>query len=302
MLREHATRRRKGAGARCLVPYGRPSPWPPLFQEANRGRPPAAAIPARADVAYLPGVTDSPVETRPKAVLLLSGGLDSTTTLALAREEGFDVYALTFQYGQRHAHEVEAARRIAARHGVVRHELVAIDLTTFGGSALTSDALAVPKDRAAHEIAHGVPVTYVPARNTIFLAFALGWAEVLGASDIFIGVNALDYSGYPDCRPEFVDAFERLANLAIAATAEGRTRIRVRAPLLHLSKREIIRLGTRLGVDFSMTTSCYDPSPTGEACGRCDACQLRLKGFAEGGTSDPARYQPPFQHDSEIPR
>ena len=244
----------------------------------------------------------SPLDsTRPKAVLLLSGGLDSTTTLALAREEGFDVYALTFRYGQRHAHEVEAARRVALHHGVVRHEVVTIDLATFGGSALTSDAIDVPKDRGANEIAGGVPVTYVPARNTIFLAFALGWAEVLGASEIFIGVNALDYSGYPDCCPEYVDAFERLANLAIAAAVEGRTRIRVRAPLLHLTKREIIRLGTRLGVDYSMTTSCYDPSPTGEACGRCDACQLRLKGFAEGGERDPARYQPPFQHAHERP-
>ena len=226
----------------------------------------------------------------PKAVLLLSGGLDSTTMLALARSEGFDVHALTFRYGQRHAHEVEAAQRVARLHGVTRHQVVDIDLATFGGSALTSGDVAVPKDRPAAELASGVPVTYVPARNTIFLSFALAWAEVLGAADIFIGVNALDYSGYPDCRPEYVDAFERLANLATAAAVEGRTRIRIRAPLLHLTKREIIELGTRLGVDYAMTTSCYDPSPSGEACGHCDACQLRLKGFADGGRRDPARY------------
>ena len=238
---------------------------------------------------------------RPKAVLLLSGGLDSTTTLALAVEEGFDVHALTFRYGQRHAHEVEAARRVARRYVVTRHEVVSIDLATFGGSALTSDALEVPKDRSGRQIAHGIPVTYVPARNTIFLSFALAWAEVLGAADIFIGVNALDYSGYPDCRPEFVDAFERLANLATAAAVEGRTRLRIRAPLLHLGKRDIIALGERLGVDYALTTSCYDPSPSGEACGRCDACHLRLAGFAAGGRTDPAAYQPPFQHDHLTP-
>ena len=230
-------------------------------------------------------------------MLLLSGGLDSTTMLALAREEGFDLHALTFRYGQRHAHEVEAARRVAREYGVVRHEIVDIDLATFGGSALTSDSLAVPKDRPADDMARGIPVTYVPARNTIFLSFALAFAEVLDASDIFIGVNALDYSGYPDCRPEYVDAFERLANLATAAAVEGRRHIRIRAPLLHLTKREIIQLGTRLGVDYAMTTSCYDPSASGEACGHCDACQLRLRGFAEGGSRDPA----PYQHDRERP-
>ena len=208
------------------------------------------------------------------------------------------MHALTFRYGQRHAHEVEAARRVAARWGVTRHQFVDIDLATFGGSALTDDDVAVPKDRPADEMAHGIPVTYVPARNTIFLSFALAWAEVLGAGDIFIGVNALDYSGYPDCRPEFVDAFERLANLATAAAVEGRVRLRVRAPLLHMTKREIIALGTRLGVDYAMTTSCYDPAPNGDACGHCDACQLRLKGFADGGTTDPARYRAPtYQHD-----
>jgi 7-cyano-7-deazaguanine synthase len=234
--------------------------------------------------------SSAPTHAGARAVLLLSGGLDSTTMLALARSEGFAVHALTFRYGQRHAHEVEAARRVALRHGATAHQVVDIDLATFGGSALTSADVAVPKDRPASELAQGIPVTYVPARNTIFLAFALAWAEVLGAADIFIGVNALDYSGYPDCRPEFVDAFERLANLATAAAVEGRTRIRIRAPLLHLTKREIIELGTRLGVDYAMTTSCYDPSPTGEACGRCDACQLRLKGFAEAGATDPVRY------------
>ena len=225
----------------------------------------------------------------PPAVLLLSGGLDSTTMLALATREGFAVHALTFCYGQRHAHEIAMARRAAARWGVVRHEIVDIDLRVFGGSALTSD-IAVPKDRPASEIAHGVPVTYVPARNTIFLSFALAFAETVGAADLFIGVNALDYSGYPDCRPEFIAAFERLANLATAAAVEGRTRITVRAPLQHLTKREIIELGSSLGVDYGETTSCYDPGPNGEACGHCDACQLRLKGFAEGGRTDPARY------------
>ena len=226
---------------------------------------------------------------RPPAVLLLSGGLDSTTMLALATREGYAVHALTFRYGQRHAHEVAMARRAAARWGVVRHEIVDIDLRTFGGSALTSDA-PVPKDRSASELAGPIPVTYVPARNTIFLSFALAFAETVGASDLFIGVNALDYSGYPDCRPEFIEAFERLANLATAAAVEGRTRIRVQAPLLHLTKARIIALGTSLGVNYAETTSCYDPAPDGSACGHCDACQLRLKGFAEGGLEDPAVY------------
>ena|SRR5687768_12121234 len=226
-----------------------------------------------------------------RAVLLLSGGLDSTTMLALATSEGFEVYALTFRYGQRHEHEVEAARHVAARWGVARHAVAEIDLRPFGGSALTSPGVPVPKDRAPDDLTHGIPVTYVPARNTIFLSFALAWAEVLGAEDIFIGVNALDYSGYPDCRPAFIDAFERLANLATAAGVEGRASIRIRAPLLQLSKREIIQLGTRLGVDYAMTTSCYDPAPGGAACGHCDACQLRLKGFAEAGAADPVGYQ-----------
>ena len=226
---------------------------------------------------------------RPPAVLLLSGGLDSTTLLALAVREGYAVHALSFRYGQRHAHELAAAERVARAYGAVEHRVATIDLGLFGGSALTSD-LAVPKDRSAAELATGVPVTYVPARNTVFLAFALAYAEVAGAADIFIGVNALDYSGYPDCRPEFVEAFERLANVATAAATEGGRRIRIRAPLLRMTKGDIVRLGLDLGVDHALTTSCYDPDPAGRACGRCDACQLRLKGFAEAGATDPAAY------------
>jgi 7-cyano-7-deazaguanine synthase len=225
----------------------------------------------------------------PRAVLLLSGGLDSTTLLAHAVHEGFDVYAMTFRYGQRHASEIEAARRIAAHYPVRDHVIVDIDLRTFGGSALTSD-IEVPKDRAAAEMSRGIPVTYVPARNTIFLSFALAWAEVLGARDIFIGVNALDYSGYPDCRPEYIRAYERMANLATRGGVEGTNPIRIRTPLIELTKAEIIQRGLRLGVDYSITQSCYDPSPDGAACGRCDACRLRLKGFAEAGVTDPARY------------
>lgn len=228
--------------------------------------------------------------TRRPAVLLLSGGLDSATVLAIARRDGYDVYALTFRYGQRHEHEVDAAREIARRCGVARHVVLDIDLRAFGGSALTTTEIEVPKDRDAKDMSHGVPTTYVPARNTIFLSFALAWAEVVGASDIFIGVNALDYSGYPDCRPEYIDAFERLARLATAAGTEHGTAVRVRAPLLQLSKAEIIALGTSLGVDYGLTTSCYDPAPDGAACGRCDACQLRLRGFAAGGVADPAHY------------
>jgi 7-cyano-7-deazaguanine synthase len=225
----------------------------------------------------------------PKAVVLLSGGVDSTTALALAQRAGFDVGALTFRYGQRHEVEVEAARRIARAFRVSAHEVIDLDLHRFGGSALTSD-IPVPKDRAPEEMARGIPVTYVPARNTIFLSFALAWAEVLGASDIFIGVNALDYSGYPDCRPEYIAAFQRMADLATRAGVEGRQGLTIHTPLLHLSKREIIQTGLALGVDYALTTSCYDPAPEG-ACGRCDACLLRLKGFAEAGASDPARYR-----------
>ena len=219
------------------------------------------------------------------AVVLLSGGLDSTTTLAVARRDGFDACAMTFRYGQRHAQEVDAARRIAAAMGAVRHVILDIDLRAFGGSALTSD-LPVPKDRAADE---RVPITYVPARNTIFLSFAMAWAEVLGARDIFVGVNAVDYSGYPDCRPEYIAAFEQMANLATRAGVEGVT-LRIRAPLIELSKAGIIRLGHSLGVDYSLTTSCYDPAD-GVACGHCDACLLRLKGFADAGMVDPLPYR-----------
>src|SRR5947207_15719523 len=224
-----------------------------------------------------------------RAVIVLSGGVDSTTTLAVARHSGFETYALTFGYGQRHAVEVEAARRVARALGAARHEVVAIDLRAFGGSALTAD-IAVPKDRSQAEIGRGIPVTYVPARNTIFLSYALAWAEVLGAQDIFIGVNALDYSGYPDCRPEYVGAFERMANLATKAGVEGQ-KLKIHTPLIHLTKAEIIAEGTALGVDFSLTLSCYDPTPDGAACGRCDACLLRRKGFEHAGVADPTRYR-----------
>jgi 7-cyano-7-deazaguanine synthase len=230
----------------------------------------------------------SPVPDRP-AVLLLSGGLDSTTLLALASAEGHAVHALTFRYGQRHSHEVQAARHIAERYAVRQHVVADIDLRMFGGSALTAD-VPVPKDRSAADVGSGVPITYVPARNTIFLSFALAWAEVLGAREIFIGVNALDYSGYPDCRPEYIRAYEQMANLATRAGTEDHVAIQIRTPLIDLTKRQIIELGQRLGVDYALTTSCYDPSPDGAACGHCDACQLRLRGFREAGTSDPAAY------------
>jgi 7-cyano-7-deazaguanine synthase len=223
------------------------------------------------------------------AVVLLSGGLDSTTVLAIAQAEGFAAYALSFDYGQRHATELEAATRIARGAGVPGHVVAKIDLRVFGGSALTAE-IDVPKGRSDEEMDGGIPITYVPARNTIFLSFCLAWAEVLGASDIFIGVNALDYSGYPDCRPEYVAAYERMANLATRGGVEGTNPIRIQAPLLHLSKREIVELGQSLGVDYSITLSCYDPGPEGEACGHCDACTLRLKGFADAGARDPAPY------------
>ena len=226
---------------------------------------------------------------RPRAVLLLSGGLDSSTLLALAIRDGFDVYAMSFRYGQRHEQEIAAARRIAESSGIARHVVVDIDLRIFGGSALTAD-IEVPKDRATTSMSSGIPITYVPARNTIFLSYALAWAEVLGAHDIFIGVNAVDYSGYPDCRPEYVTAYERLANLATKAAVEDGSRIRIRAPLLDLTKAEIITLGSSLDVDYGLTVSCYDPSADGVACGHCDSCQLRLKGFADAGRRDPARY------------
>jgi 7-cyano-7-deazaguanine synthase len=220
------------------------------------------------------------------AIVLLSGGLDSTTTLAYAVDRGYDVRAMTFRYGQRHAHEVDAARRIAKAAGVRDHVVVDIDLRAFGGSALTTD-VPVPKDRAADQMrAGGIPITYVPARNTIFLSFALAWAEVLGASDIFIGVNALDYSGYPDCRPEFILAFEQLARLATRAGVEGRP-LTIHTPLIQLSKADIIRLGLSLGLDYGLTHSCYDPLPDGGPCGHCDSCRLRAAGFAEVGATDP---------------
>ncbi|HLZ09511.1 MAG TPA: 7-cyano-7-deazaguanine synthase QueC [Chloroflexota bacterium] len=224
------------------------------------------------------------------AVVLLSGGLDSTTTLAIAKEARFKIHALTFSYGQRHAVEVEAAGRIARAFEVASHVVIPIDLRVFGGSALTSD-LAVPKDRSVTDMSDQIPITYVPARNTIFLSFALAFAEVRDAPDIFIGVNALDYSGYPDCRPEFIATFERLANVATKAAIEGRHRYTIHTPLISLTKRETIQRGLALGVDYSLTVTCYDPSPSGEACGRCDACLLRLRGFREVGMSDPAKYQ-----------
>lgn len=223
-----------------------------------------------------------------RAVVLLSGGLDSATTLALARAEGFDAYALSFHYGQRHAQELAAATRVAHSLGASEHRIAEIDLRLFGGSALTAD-IDVPKNRDAGDLATGIPITYVPARNTIFLSYALAWAEVLGATDIFIGVNAVDYSGYPDCRTEFIRAFEDLANLATRAGVEG-SRFRIHPPLINLTKAEIIRRGLELGVDFSLTHSCYDPSPEGRACGECDSCQLRLKGFREAGLEDPIAY------------
>jgi 7-cyano-7-deazaguanine synthase len=221
----------------------------------------------------------------PKAVCLLSGGLDSSTCLALARREGYACYALSFDYGQRHKIELEAARRVAASIGVERHLVARIGLDAFGGSALTGD-IAVPKARSTVEMSHGIPVTYVPARNTIFLSFALAWAEVLESSDVFIGVNALDYSGYPDCRPEYIEAYERMANLATRAGVEGRTRLKIHTPLIRLTKAEIVKLGRELGLDFSLTFSCYDPGPEGRPCGQCDACLLRRKGFQEAGIED----------------
>jgi 7-cyano-7-deazaguanine synthase len=224
------------------------------------------------------------------AVLLLSGGLDSATCGAIARQKGHELYALSFDYGQRHRAELEAATRVAASLGVRRHVTVPLDLRSFGGSALTAD-IAVPKDRPPAEVATGIPITYVPARNTVFLALALGYAEVSSAADIFIGVNAVDYSGYPDCRPEFIAAFERLANLATKASVEGRLSFKIHTPLVHLSKAEIIQKGISLGVNYSLTRSCYDLDPAGLSCGHCDSCLLRLKGFSEAGLADPAPYR-----------
>jgi|SRR6185312_11135483 len=225
----------------------------------------------------------------PTAVVLLSGGMDSTTTAAIAQRHGFELCALSFRYGQRHSIELEAARRVAEYLGIRRHVVLDIDLRAFGGSALTGD-LAVPKDTPASQIGERIPPTYVPARNTIFLSFALALAEVTGSRDIFIGANAMDYSGYPDCRPEYLQAFERMANLATKAGVEGRG-VTIHAPLIALSKQEIVQQGISLGVDYSLTWTCYDPSPDGLACGHCEACQLRLKGFREAGAEDPLKYQ-----------
>jgi len=226
----------------------------------------------------------------PSAVVLLSGGLDSATTAAIAHAEGFGLFALSVDYGQRHRFELDAARRVAQSLNVQRHVVAAVGLNQFGGSALT-DQIDVPLDRDDDQIAHGIPITYVPARNTVFLSLALGYAEVVGAADLFLGVNAVDYSGYPDCRPEFIAAFEKLANLATKAGVEKTINFRIHTPLIHMTKAEIIRRGVELGVDYGLTHSCYAPNEAGIACGRCDACQLRLKGFAEAGLSDPIAYQ-----------
>ncbi|WP_031516513.1 7-cyano-7-deazaguanine synthase QueC [Streptomyces sp. NRRL F-5123] len=225
------------------------------------------------------------------AIVLLSGGLDSTTVLAIAKDQGFTPYALSFRYGQRHSIELEAAQRVAQVQGVARHVIADIDLRVFGGSALTSD-IEVPKHEALEDLQDGgVPITYVPARNTIFLSFALAFAETVGASDIFTGVTAVDYSGYPDCRPEYMEAFATMANLATRAGVEGTSKMTLHSPLIALSKADIVREGLRLGVDYSLTSSCYDPDEQGRACGKCDTCLLRLKGFAEAGVKDPVRYQ-----------
>lgn len=229
------------------------------------------------------------MSARLRAVVLLSGGLDSATTLALAQRTGFECYALSFDYGQRHRRELEAAARIADALGAARHEIVTFDLRRFGGSALTAD-IAVPKDRAHDAIAHGIPVTYVPARNTIFLSFALAWAETLGSSDIYIGVNSVDYSGYPDCRPEYVEAFERMANLATKAGVEGTQRLTIHTPLIRMTKAEIVETAMSREVPLALTWSCYEPHEDGAACGRCDSCALRLRGFADAGVPDPLRY------------
>jgi 7-cyano-7-deazaguanine synthase len=224
-----------------------------------------------------------------KAVVLSSGGIDSTTVMAMAKHEGFEIHSLSFFYGQRHAVELEAAQKVADAMGAAKHLVINIDLKKIGGSSLTDD-MDVPKARHERAMSQEIPVTYVPARNTIFLSFALAWAEILESSDIFIGVNAIDYSGYPDCRPEYIDAFERMANLATKAGVEGITKIKIRTPLIRLTKAQIIKKGFNLGVDYSVTHSCYDPSPQGLACGRCDSCFLRKKGFKEAGVDDPTRY------------
>jgi 7-cyano-7-deazaguanine synthase len=230
------------------------------------------------------------LEKGKKAVVLLSGGLDSATTLAIARSEGFQCYALTFRYGQRHWREIEAAKKVADFLEVIEHRCIDVGLVQFGGSALTDSAIEVPKDRVDLGGSGRIPPTYVPARNTVFLSYALAWAEVLGAFDIFIGVNTADFSGYPDCRAEFIAAFEKTANLATAAATEGKGRYKIHTPIINMTKREIILTGTKLGVDFSLTHSCYDPDEAGRSCGRCDSCRLRLKGFAEAGLKDLVEY------------
>jgi len=224
-----------------------------------------------------------------KAVVLSSGGLDSTTVMAIAKQEGFEIHSLSFFYGQRHAVELDAARTIANIFGAVQHLVISIDLKIIGGSSLT-DTIDVPKPGDIHSMGHGIPPTYVPARNTIFLSYALAWAEVLESSDIFIGVNAVDYSGYPDCRPEYIEAFERMANLATKAGVNGTTKIKIRTPIIHWNKAQIIQKGVELGIDYALTHSCYDPSPQGLACGLCDSCILRKKGFKDAGIQDPTRY------------
>ena len=224
------------------------------------------------------------------AVCLLSGGLDSATCLAYARREGFACYALSFNYGQRHLFELEAAKKVATSLGAIGHKIIDLNLRAFGGSALTAD-IEVPKSRSGEQMAHGIPVTYVPARNTIFLSLALAWAETLSSSDIFIGVNAIDYSGYPDCRPEYIQAFTKMADLATRAGVEGKSKLNIHTPLIHLSKAGITQLAAELGIDFALTFTCYDPDSTGRSCGLCDACTLRLKGFAEAGLTDPIPYQ-----------
>lgn len=226
-----------------------------------------------------------------KAIVLLSGGLDSATTLAIAGNEGFECFALTFRYGQRHLREIEAAEKVAKFCRAAEHKIIDIDLAGFGGSALTDKSIDVPKDRVKIGQACDIPVTYVPARNTIFLSYALAWAEVIGAFDIFIGVNATDYSGYPDCRAKFISAFEKTANLATAAAVTNKGKFKIHTPIIRMTKAEIIKTGTKLGVDYSLTHSCYDPDEKGRACGRCDSCKLRLKGFAEAGLKDPIKYQ-----------
>ena len=225
-----------------------------------------------------------------KAVILLSGGLDSATTLAIAQSEGFDCYALTFRYGQRHAIETDSAQKVAKAMHVVEHRIIDIGLAAFGASALTDHSIEVPKERPDLDSTDNIPVTYVPARNTIFLSYALAWAEVLGAFDIFIGVNATDYSGYPDCRPEFISAYQAMANFATAAAVQGKTKYKIHTPIIDLTKGQIIQKGISLGLDYSLTHSCYDPDQQGQSCGRCDSCRLRLKGFAEAGLKDPIQY------------